>query len=77
MKPVTPDQRKILQWFDDRSGDGYIDRFGRIVAAGETTMKGQAGAILALVAKGMIEGGGDRLRITPNGRRFLKDSLPK
>lgn len=53
---LTPDQSKWLAWLKERGGRGFLDRWGRVVAAGETSPQGATVAWLNLVAKGQICG---------------------
>lgn len=60
---LTQDQQKWLLWLKDRGGRGFLDRWGRVVAAGETSPQGATVAWLNLVAKGMLEGSDGILRV--------------
>lgn len=62
---LTKEQQKWLDWLRERGGSGYLDRFGRLVAAGETSPQGATVCWLNLVAKGLITGGMDRLAAVP------------
>lgn len=53
---LTPDQQKWLEWLKARGGRGFLDRWGRVVAAGETSPQGAIVAWLNLAAKGQIFG---------------------
>lgn len=56
MADLTVDQQDCLNWLRERGGRGFVDRFGRVVAQGETRPRGSWIAWLGLVARGLIEG---------------------
>ncbi len=62
---LTVDQQKWLLWLKDRGGRGFLDRWGRLVANGETSPQGATVAWLNLVAKGRIEGSDGIIRVKP------------
>jgi hypothetical protein len=66
---LTDDQKDCLVWLVRRNGEAIVDRYGRLVAAGETRPRGSWIAWLRLVAAGMIAGGHDRLTLTAEGRQ--------
>ena len=68
-------QIKWLRWFHDLGGDGYMDRYGRLVVAGELSAQGAQLAWLNLVSKGLIAGGGDRLFLTAAGKKFFGEGV--
>ena len=53
---LTVDQAKWFDWLTERGGRGFLDRWGRVVAAGETSPQGATVAWLNLVAKGLLVG---------------------
>jgi hypothetical protein len=62
---LTKDQEKWLSWLKERGGRGFLDRWGRVVAAGETSPQGATVAWLNLVAKGLLEGADGVLKVRP------------
>jgi hypothetical protein len=65
---LTPDQATNLIWLADRGGEGMVDRYGRVVASGETRPQGSWIAWLRLVALGLVDGDDRRLKLTARGR---------
>ena len=61
---LTPEQQKWLAWLRERGGRGFLDRYGRIVASGETSPQGACTAWLNLCAKGLLSGQDGVLSIT-------------
>lgn len=79
---TTVAMRKAEVWLRDRGGSGLIDRYGRLVAAGEVATF-DASTWLRLVAAGKLAGneGRIRLRMGPgvsrcNRQRHAIDGLP-
>lgn len=68
---LTDAQLKRLQWLNNQGGSGFLDQYGRIVAAGEPVHQGAATAWLNLIVKGLIEAKNERFVITESGRRHL------
>lgn len=73
---ITDAQFKNLLWLSKRGGSGYIDRYGRVVAGGETAPQGAYVAWLKMIADGLVSGGDGRLQITDRGISHLLP-LPK
>ena len=70
---ITKEQVKWLRWLHERNGQGFIDRYGRVVAAGEVSAQGAHTCWINLVAKGLVAGGDSLLRVTPAGVNFCCD----
>lgn len=64
---LTEAQHNDLLWLYRMGGSGHLDRYGRLVAGGETKNQGSTVAWLNLVIKGMIVGGEDRLIVSAKG----------
>ena len=62
MQRLSKAQDRALKWLQERGGTGTVDRYGRVLAAGETCPTDPA-TWLRLVAVGRIEGWGSRLRV--------------
>lgn len=69
---LTDAQLEKLRWLNERGGSGVLDRYGRMVAAGEAGHPAWQQSWLNLVAKGLLSGGNDRLTITEAGRIALQ-----
>lgn len=71
---MTRAMLKALIWLSDHGGDGVIDRYGRIVAGGETSP--QSPTWLRLMTHGLITGDGiNRIRITAKGEDVLEEGI--
>ena len=68
---LTPDQRKWMMWLQENGGRGFLDRWGRVVAAGITSPQGACVAWLNLCAKGYLAGADGVLTLTPAGEKEL------
>ena len=67
-------QRKALARLHKRSGEGVIDRYGHVLAAGEVCGCAPE-TFLRLMTFGCIDSPDQhRLRITPAGRAALKEA---
>jgi hypothetical protein len=65
---ISPAQRKALRFLNDRNGEGVIDRYGRLMCAGEVG-KFMPDTWLRLMTAGLVKAAGrNRLRITPKGK---------
>ena len=62
MQRLSKAQERALTWLTERGGSGTLDRYGRVLAAGETCSFHPT-TWLRLVAVGRIEGWGSRLRV--------------
>ena len=62
MNRLSKAQERALKWLEERGGSGAVDRWGRVLAAGETC-KTTPETWLRLVAAGRVEGFAGRLRI--------------
>jgi hypothetical protein len=69
---LTEAQHNDLLWLYRMGGSGHLDRYGRLVAGGETKNQGSTVAWLNLVIKGMIVGGEDRLVVSDKGRDYAR-----
>jgi hypothetical protein len=65
---LTDAQRINLEWLHRQGGSGYLDRYGRLVAGGETKDQGCWSTWLRLVAWGLVSGSEGRLALTDKGR---------
>lgn len=64
-------QQRALRFLYDGGGSGVIDRYGRLLVAGET--KGfNPQTWLRLVASGHVQGGDGRISITNLGSELLR-----
>lgn len=68
---LTDAQEKRLKWLQGQGGEGVVDKFGRVLAGGETAPQGASPAWLKLIAFGLIEGRRGRLFVTEYGRAHL------
>jgi len=68
---LTDAQNKNMQWLIKRGGSGIIDRYGRVLAEGETAPQGSFPSWLKLIANGLITGEAGRLTVTDLGRRHI------
>lgn len=68
---ITDAQARAIQFLGWRNGRGVIDRYGRVLAAGETGHFDPA-TFLRLIAKGFVHGGGDALTLTEKGERTFE-----
>lgn len=68
---LTDAQHKDLLWLHRMGGSGYLDRFGRLTAGGETKNQGSTTAWLNLVIKGMLIGADDRLAVSAKGNDYV------
>lgn len=66
LKKITDSQRKALVFIKKGGCSGVIDRYGRVVVAGET-LSTVPETYLRLVAWGLLIGGGGRLNLTSDG----------
>lgn len=70
-------QTRALEFLAERGGSGIIDKYGRILAQGETE-DGRGGFATAtwlrLIAREYIGGAGGRIFITENGRKALQEA---
>lgn len=65
MKPVlTPEQAFALKWLFQRGGSGIVDRYGRLIAAGEVFPKGPSAVWMRLLAVGYLMGSDGRIGLT-------------
>lgn len=69
---MTDAQKSALQWLKSRGGNGYLDRYGRVVAGGDFRPQGTWTAWMNLMAWGMIAGSEGRVFITDAGERVLE-----
>lgn len=70
---MTDAQVYALRWLHDHGGSGLIDKYGRVVAAGEFFPKGPTMTWLRLVAAALIEGMEDHLVLTRKGRQIAEE----
>lgn len=70
MSDLPETHRAALAWLKAQGGEGVIDRYGRLLAAGETYGSMETSSIwLRLVTTGHVAGAGRfRLRLTDAGR---------
>lgn len=59
----TKAMEKALRWLKDRGGTGVIDRYGKVLAAGETSQGIAPETWLRLVANGDVVGAFGRLGV--------------
>lgn len=66
-------QTRALRWLDNQGGEGVVDQYGRVLAAGELNGT-DASTWLRLFTMSMVEPAGKhRLRITTAGRAALEE----
>ena len=58
---MTPAMKKAERWLEENGGSGILDRYGRMVAGGETASQFDSSTWLRLVAAGRIVGCDGRL----------------
>lgn len=68
---MTKEQLNWLTWLRDRGGRGFLDRWGRMVASGETSPQGACTAWLNLIGKGYVCADDGVFTITTKGRSVL------
>lgn len=68
---LTEAQERNLKWLHEQGGEGYVDKYGRVVARGENAPQGSYPAWLKLIAYGLITGLRGRLFVTEYGRSHL------
>ena len=66
-------QRRALVWLHDRGSEGVIDRYGRVVAAGEVAKHIDASTWLRLVSLGALRGTRKRLMMTSDADDMVID----
>ena len=70
---LTEAQRRALRTLDHLNGEGSIDRYGRVVSAGERITADPA-TFLRLITLGMVKPDGPhRIAITDAGRAALTE----
>jgi hypothetical protein len=74
---LTDDQAKWLRWLEERGGRGFLDRWGRVVAAGETSPQGACVAWLNLCAKGQLHGADGVLLVAPTKPHNVQSDADK
>lgn len=58
---ITEPMRTAYAWLVERGGSGVLDRYGRMLAAGERAARFDSSTWLRLVACGALRGSGGRL----------------
>lgn len=66
---MTEAQKRALVWLYERGGSGVIDRYGRVLAAGEVAKQFDGSTWLRLIASGHMRGKNHRLILTTVGMR--------
>ncbi len=73
MIKLTKAQVRAVKWLQERGGSGVLDRYGRLVAAGEVATSVHPTTWLRLVAGGMLSGQNGRLRLhTARARQAME-----
>lgn len=70
---LTDTQMKRLRALVDGGGSGIVDRYGRVLIAGELQPHSSWPAWLNLVAKGMVTGENGRLIATDIGHAVISE----
>lgn len=74
---LTEAQNRNLRWLVGHGGSGYLDKYGRVVAGGETAPQGAWPSWLHLIAKGLVAGGESRIFVTEYGMRHATPTIAK
>lgn len=74
---LTKAQNRNLRWLAERGGSGYLDKFGRVVAGGETASQGSWISWLHLIVNGLVAGGEQRIYVTEYGMRHVRPTIAK
>ncbi len=64
---LTEAQRRAVKWLHERGDEGVLDRYGRVVAAGEACKHHDATTWLRLMSAGLFFGDMGRVGLTARG----------
>ncbi len=65
---ITEAQRKALRWLADRTHEGVLDRYGRMVSGGEVANHIAPQTWLRLISADLIETLAGRFYLTEDGK---------
>lgn len=71
----TATMRKAEKWLRERGGHGLIDRYGRVVAAGEVAKEFDASTWLRLVAHARLTGNDGRIMLESAAHSPMKCAI--